>query len=355
MARPGHRERVLRTIRGRDIDRIPFFFRAEPPVKKRLKREFNLKTDMDLISYFDADAIHIGVSYRKECLRQSDEERTFYDIFGNKIRSVQYGDILTDTVVDPVLADVAEVDHIDRIKWPDSSFIDFYESKKQARAAHETGLAVYGGVWASIFTHSRAMMGEENYLVSLVSNPDLISRLVERITDCFLELNEAYLSECSRYIDIYYFGSDFGTQNSLFISREMFCEFFKPHLKRLTAHAKGFGLPVMFHTCGAVSEIIPDLIECGVDILDPVQVSAADMAPENLARKFKEKIAFHGGISTQTTLPNESPEVVREEVIRTISALGPLRYIVAPDQEMIGDIPTENIEVMFETIRKHKI
>ncbi len=66
----GHRERVLRTIEGRDIDRIPFFFRAEPPVKERLKKEFNLESEMDLISYFDADAIHIGVSYKRECFRQ---------------------------------------------------------------------------------------------------------------------------------------------------------------------------------------------------------------------------------------------------------------------------------------------
>jgi len=350
----GHRERVLRTIEGRDIDRIPCFFRAEPPVKKRLKEELNLKSDQDLISYFHTDAIHIGVSYKKECFRQPPDKDTYYDMFGNKVRRVQYGEIITEKVVGPVLAEAVTVDDIHRIQWPDSSYIDLEGSKKEARAAHQTGLAVYGGVWASIFTQSRAMIGEENYLASLLSNPELIARLVERITDCFLELNKAYLSECGRYVDIYYLGSDFGTQNSMFISREMFCEFFKPHLKRLTDQAKGFALPVMYHTCGAVSQIIGDLIECGVDILDPVQVSAAGMRAENLAARFKNRIAFHGGISTQTILPHASPEEVRREVIRTIETLGPLKLIAAPDHEIIWDVPTENIEVMFETIKEYK-
>jgi uroporphyrinogen decarboxylase len=350
-----HRERVLRTIKGRDIDRVPSFFRAEPPVKQRLKREYKLKSDTELISHFDADAIHIHVSYKKECFTQPDENGSFYDMFGNKIRSVKYNDITTEKVVEPVLAHAETVGEIDRIRWPDVSYIDMEQSLRQAAEAHSTGLAVYGGVWASIFTHSRAMVGEEKYLVSLVENPELIHRLVERITDCFLQLNQAYLSKCGKYLDIYYLGSDFGTQDSMFISREMFREFFKPHLKRLIAQAKGFALPVMYHTCGAVSEIIPDLIECGVDILDPVQVSATGMSADNLAACFKNKIAFHGAISTQTTLPFAATEEVRQQVIRTIETLGPLRLIVAPDQELIGDIPTRNIEVMYQTVRDFKL
>ena len=199
------------------------------------------------------------------------------------------------------------------------------------------------------------MIGEEKYLTALVDNPQLIAGVVERITDCFLELNLAYLSYCGKYIDIYYLGSDFGIQDSMFISGEMFREFFKPHLKRLVDQAKEFGLPVMYHTCGAVSGIIGDLIECGVDILDPVQVSAAGMDVENLAARFRNRIAFHGAISTQTTLPFASVQEVRREVIRTIETLGPLRLIVAPDQDLIGDVPTANIEAMFEAVREYRV
>ena len=217
-----HRERVLRTIEGKDIDRIPFFFRAEAPIKERLKKKYNLSQDSDLISYFDADAVHIGVPYKKERFKKLDEKGISYDMFGNQIKSVKYENISSETVVEPVLAGAVGADDILNIKWPDKSLIDIDESVKQAKIAHSTGLAVYGGVWASIFTHSRSMMGEENYLSCMAGNPQLISRLVERITDCFIELNQAYLSACGKYLDIYYFGSDFGTQSSMFISRDMF-------------------------------------------------------------------------------------------------------------------------------------
>lgn len=351
----GHRERVMLSLEYKDIDRVPFFFRAEDAIKKKLKERYRLKDDLDIISYFDADAIQIFIPYKKESYTEPDENGIYNDIFGNKIKTVHYGSISSEKVINPILADAEESDDIFTMKWPDASILDLEECIKQAQFAHSTGLAVYGGAWASIFTRARQMMGEEKFLISMYENPDIISALIDRITELFLELNKAYFDNCVKYVDIFYLGSDFGTQNSLFISRELFCRFFKHNLKRLTDHAKSYGLKVMYHTCGAVVEIIPDLIECGIDILDPIQVSAANMDPSNLAVKFKNNIAFHGGISTQTTLPFGEPEAVRKEVIRTIDTLGPLGYIAAPDQEMIGDIPIDNIEMMFKTIKEYKL
>jgi uroporphyrinogen decarboxylase len=265
---------------------------------------------------------------------------------------VQYGDISSYTVIEPVLAEAEDPDDVERIKWPGRDFVDIEASVNAAKEARETGLAVYGGAWASLFTNSRSIMGEENLLISLISNPELVTRLIERLTDFYIETNEVYFQACSRYIDVFYFGSDFGTQNSMFISKEMFNRFFKSSFKRLVEHAKGFGLKVMYHTCGAVTSIINDLIDCGIDILDPVQVSAAGMEPGLLAKDFKGRIVFHGGVSTQTTLPFGTPEEVQEEVARLINTLGPTGLIAAPDQDMIGDIPLENIEMMFRTISK---
>ncbi len=154
-----------------------------------------------------------------------------------------------------------------------------------------------------------------------------------------------------RLLDVYYFGSDFGTQASMFLSPSSFRAIFAPSLARIAAQAKGYGLKVMFHTCGAVAPIIDDLIACGIDVLDPVQASAAGMSPATLAR-FKGRIAFHGGISTQTLLPYASPEEVYETTRETIAALGPLGYIVAPDQELIGDVPAANIDAMARAARE---
>lgn len=351
----GHRERVLRTLDYKDIDRIPIFFRAEEEVKTQLGKELNLKEELDFIRYYDADAIQIPVLYRDDMIRPCNEEGYFYDKFGSKYKEVKYESISSYTVVEPVLADCEDIDDIYKISWPGRNFLDLDECVKRAEAAHSTELAVYGGVWASLFTTARSLMGEENFLISVIENPEFIVKLIERLTDCYIEMNEAYLSACRKYIDIFYFGSDFGTQNSMLISRDMINTFFKPGMKRIADQAKSYGLKVMYHTCGSVVDIIPDLIDCGIDILDPVQVSAAKMQPENLAARFKGKICFHGGISTQTTLPFGSVGQVKEDTVSAIKALGPAGYILAPDQDMIGNVPAQNIKAMFDVAKVYKV
>ena len=119
--------------------------------------------------------------------------------------------------------------------------------------------------------------------------------------------------------------------------------------------AREHNLKVMFHTCGSVSEIIPDLIECGVDVLDPVRVSAAHMEPTHLATQFKGRIAFHGGVSTQTTLLYETTDRVRAAVRSTMTALGPTGYIAGPDQSLLPDVPVENVLAMYDAIREFRL
>jgi len=351
----GHRERFIRSLEGADIDRPPCFFRAEAPVLRRLRDELGLESSLELARHFGTDALHVGPVWRRELFRQDSAADHFYDMFGNRYRRVEYAGISSETVVEPVLAGAMGPEALDKVRWPDPGILDLEESRRKAAEAHASGLAVYGGVWASIFTHSRAILGEEDYLAALLTAPELIAALVERITVCFLELNRAYLDSCAKYLDVYYFGSDFGTQSALFISPEMFRTFYKPHLASLAQQAHSYGLRVMYHTCGSVHAIIGDLIECGIDILDPVQVSASGMSAEELAARFRGRIAFHGGISTQGVLPQGSPEQVREAVRQTVYTLGPGNYIVAPDQDLMADVPTANIEVLYGAVREMRL
>lgn len=309
------RERVLRAIDHQDLDRVPCRFGAEDDLQARVREELGISDLLDITRHFGADTFQVGISTGL-----------------------------------PDLTQVETVDDLDRLEWPGAHTVDVEGYARKAAEARATGLAVLGGVWASIFTGPRHRMGEAKFLMAMVDAPELVARLVERTADSYLEANEVAFARCARNLDVFYFGSDFGTQRSLFIGAEAFRRFFKPHMGRLAKHAKGFGLKVMFHTCGAVSEIIPDLVECGIDALDPVQVSARDMDLPSLAAQFKGKIAFHGGISTQTTLPHGTPEQVRSEVKAAIATLGPSGYICGPDQNMMGDTPIENIIAMYEAI-----
>ena len=319
----GSRDRVLRAIEHRDVDRIPCFFAAEEEVRQRLMDAFGLDSALAIARHFDADTIQVSI----------------YSVF---------------TAL-PDLTALETVDDVEALAWPGAEVLDVAAVARQLEDARATGLAVLGGVWSSVFTWARAKMGETKFLMAMMEQPDLVARVVERETESFLAMNEALFSAAADFVDVFFFGSDFGTQKSLYISREHFRRFFRPNLQRLAQHAKGFGLKVMFHTCGAVSDLIPDLIECGINVLDPVQVSAHAMEPALLAARFKGKIAFHGGVSSQTTLPHGTPEQVRAEVTRTIEALGPSGYIAGPDQTMIGDTPVENIAAMYEAIHAYRV
>ena len=312
------RERVLRTLDRKPVDRPPIYYRAEQDAHEAIKAALGLRTDEEALTRFGADCMRTWPRY----------------VEGYAL---------------PDLSGIETEADIERAAWPGAEALDVKESLKHARAARATGRAVYGGVWASIFTQSRRLMGEENYLITLATEPELIARLVARLARCHMEVNAAYLDACADCIDIFYFGSDLGTQRSLFVSPAAIRQCILPSMKRIVEQAKGYGLRTMFHTCGAVRELIPDFIDIGIDILDPVQVSAAAMEPEGLM-EFKDRIAFHGGVSTQKVLPFATPEAVREHVLHTIETLGPLGYIAAPDQNIQRDVPLENVKMVFDTI-----
>jgi uroporphyrinogen decarboxylase len=349
-----HRERILRAIEGKEVDRVPLFFRADAAVNGRIRRHYGLKTDDEIPHFFGTDAVHVPLARNPKYASVPDSDGYSYDVFGNKLQTSGHGAATTSAVVQPVLPEGSTLDDVLALRLP-ADFLDVDASRKAVLRARESGLAVYGGAWATLFTAARAMMGEEHFLLSTIADPELVAAVIERLLEFYLSINEQFFAACSEHVDVFYFGSDFGTQASMFISPAMFAQYFKPAFTRLIAQAHQHKLKVMYHTCGAVGDLIPHLIECGVEVLDPVQVSATGMQPQALAGRFKGQIAFHGGISTQTTLPFGTPEAVRDETLSTIRLLGPRKLIVAPDQEIIGDVPVENIAAMFEAAKSCRL
>jgi uroporphyrinogen decarboxylase len=167
--------------------------------------------------------------------------------------------------------------------------------------------------------------------------------------DFEVEVTRRFLEACDGLLDIAYFGNDFGTQRGLFISPAHWERFFRQPLKRFFDVSHEHGCKVMKHSCGAVRAIIPSLIADGVDILDPVQVRAAGMGLPELVRDFGDRLAFHGGVDTQRTLPFGTPADVRAEV-RSYLDLTRDRggYILTSSQNFIADIPDANILAMYD-------
>jgi uroporphyrinogen decarboxylase len=144
-------------------------------------------------------------------------------------------------------------------------------------------------------------------------------------------------------------GNDFGSQNGLMLSPDLLRELVFPGTKKLIDQAHSYGLKVIHHSCGAVAEIIPDLIELGVDVIHPIQALATGMEPQNLKSRFGGKVSFCGGVDAQNLLVNGSPEELASKV-RELCEIFPTGLIISPSHEAIlPDIPPANIEALFKS------
>lgn len=198
-----------------------------------------------------------------------------------------------------------------------------------------------------------SLRGMENFMIDLALNPDLAQAIIAQVEHFYLELDRRIFEAVGDLTDIYFIADDVGTQDRLMISPRMFRQFVAPSLRRFIAQAKEYGQRVMYHTCGAVRRLIPDFIEMGVDILDPIQVSANNMEPAGLKRDFGDALCFHGALDIQTVLSQGTPDQVRAEVARLGQILGQGGgFILAPTNNVMPETPTENILALYEAVQK---
>ncbi|MBM4091805.1 MAG: hypothetical protein FJ276_20615 [Planctomycetes bacterium] len=197
-----------------------------------------------------------------------------------------------------------------------------------------------------LFERLHAVRGMEAVFEDFYTNPESLDRLLGALTDYYLDIIRGWARW--EQVDAVFVTEDWGTQRALMISPELWRKFFAARYRRICDEAHRFGLDVVFHSCGNVMAIVGDLIDAGVDVLDPVQPDALDL--KALAREYGGKVAFSGGISDQR-LARQTPAQVKDEIRATIDLLGTAfgnAYLVAPSNMLTPEIPLENIVAMFE-------
>jgi uroporphyrinogen decarboxylase len=203
----------------------------------------------------------------------------------------------------------------------------------------------------SAFVHvTQYLRGFEDWFVDIMADRPLFELLADAVLEVNLAACAEILDEVGGEVDVAMCSDDLGMQGGLMVSPECYREVIKPRHRRYfdLVHAKS-PAKVFFHTCGAVSEIIEDLIEIGVDVLHPVQVSAAGMDPETLKERFGRRLAFWGAVDTQRLLPHGSVEEVRAEVSRLIDVLGRGGgYVLGAVHNVQPDVPVANLLAMYE-------
>lgn len=202
--------------------------------------------------------------------------------------------------------------------------------------------------------HPKGIRDMQNWLIAMAAYPEYIEAVFELQTEVMLKNLELYKSAVGDRIDsIFVSGTDFGTQNSTFVSIDMFRRLFKPYYKRVNDWIhQNTNWKTYYHTCGSVFPLIPDLIEMGVDILNPVQCSAKDMDAQRLKDMYGNDITFWGGgVNTQVTLPFGTPDEVYREVRERCEIFAPNGgFIFAAIHNVVGKVPVENMLAMYRAL-----
>ncbi len=230
------------------------------------------------------------------------------------------------------------------------------ECEKHRSAGYPTILSP--SVARGIIHQGTALLGFEDYFTRLYLEPEVIEKICRKILETKLAFYESVLNEIGDVLDVVTEGDDLGIQRGPFISPEIYRKMYKPlqaelfsEIKRRAPHIK-----IFYHSCGSVVEFIPDLIEIGVDALNPVQVSAFGMDPGKLKREYGKDICFWGGgIDTQNVLPNASPAKIKDEIKKLLDIWVPGGgYVFATVHNIQADVPPENVKAVFDALEEFR-
>lgn len=363
------RDRVLCALNHEEPDRVPIFFGTSgvttmnTAAYDRFKAHLGLRTqtqsfwralqyatlDEEVMAQFHSDGRPLIPGPAPSALNQDLAPDRFVDAWGIAWQS-QPGNHYYDIARHP-LCD-ASVDDLNHYDWPDLVHPSrFTGLKEKARAIRESGHAVVALSGISPFEYSYMLRGMDRWFLDLGSDHGFVHALMRKLTHLMRSATEKLLDEAGEYIDVLVTGDDLGSQKAPLLSTAMYRQLVKPYHSELfraiktCSHAK-----IFYHSDGNVYPLLNDLIEIGIDILNPVHVSAKDMGDTaRLKREFGGRLAFCGAIDTQSILPYGTPDEVRAEVRRRIKDLAPGGgYILASVHCIQPDVPPENVCAMFD-------
>ena len=254
--------------------------------------------------------------------------------------------------------DFTEEGIVENYSWPEASNKERFKGlREQALQFRKQGKAVFTkGFCAGLFEMHQRVRGMQNAMMDSFLFEQNSDKLIGKLADLKIEFWDALLDEVGDVVDIVGEGDDYGTQQSQLIAPDHFRQYYKPHFVRVLDFIKKKtpNVKIMFHSCGNVRPVIPDFIEMGIDILNPVHVNAEGMEPFQLKKDFGKDIVFWGGgVDTQHVLPNGKPLQVADHVKRNIEALAPGGgFVFTTVHNIQAEVPPENIEIMLDTLQK---
>lgn len=342
-----HKDRALAPFLRKCMDRYPMWYGAASEVTKNIASVLSAQSeDEALYDIFGIDYKTIRPKFIGKPFERN-EDGSIDTEWGIRRGGAHYGQALNHP-----MACFDSVAQVERYPFPDPDKYDVTITESELKSAE--GYCLIGGTWAPFFHDSAELAGMEKLFIDMYFNPAFVQAIIEKCFEFYFELDRRVFA-CNEGIDMYFIGNDFGSQKQLLLSPEMWREFYKPYMEKLIRQARDNGCVTAVHSCGSISEIIPDLIEIGADAINPIQVSAANMQPEKLVEEYGSDIVFFGGIDAVEILQFESERRVREETRRAIDIMGKHgRYIVAASHDYIlPEVPVRNIIAMFDEAKEY--
>ena len=368
-----HRQRIKLALNHQEPDRIPLDFATggntspTPEVYSRLAQIYQIRTPVQYVPHMmrlarvdevilqdlEIDTRPVYMNPVSKGIRPCTEPGFFYDEWGIKWREFDLGGVIYREASESPLQN-ASIDDLERYPWwPDPNDPQRYASVQTSAQTlfQSTDYALIGcPAFNSVWERAYLLCGYARMLEGLVAEPEFVHAVFRKITDIVLIQLRQFLAFAGSTLEVVKIGDDLGGQQNCLMSPATYRKMIKPYHQEIfncihqNSPAKAF-----LHTCGSVVKMLPDLIDAGVEILNPVQVSAKGMDTAILKRDFGNHLTFWGAIDTQWALPHGSTDDVKAEVRQRIQDLGRGGgYVVAPVHNVQADVPAENVIAMYQ-------
>jgi len=342
------KERVLAAISLEEPDRIPLDSSFTQETSSRLLERFGLDNEADLRIRLGLDVMHCGVNDGFLSPANRDKAATYFPDgsyvtqFGVRAKNVKAGGV---RFLEHPIRTHKDLTHLE---LPDPSEEHRYLGISKTINGFSREYAILCDAGWGLFEKSWALRGFTNFLTDMYRSPGFVESLIDILLDFQIEVTKRV---CEYPIDMILFGDDFGMQDKLMMPADLWRKMLKPRWAGIMAIPARKGIPIMFHSDGNIMEIIPDLMEIGVNVLDPIQPKALN--PSRVKERFGETLALHGLIDIQDVLPFYSSTGVQEAVKGLIGDVAPGGgVILSPTHTVLPDVPLDNYLSFLKAVRK---
>ncbi|AQQ70480.1 methylcobalamin:coenzyme M methyltransferase [Limihaloglobus sulfuriphilus] len=326
-------------------------FSANRWVLEKIKNALKLDSHKSVLEYFNVDIVDLR-----------DVEQPVYkgpvplkkEIEGGVVQNYWgWRTLVKDTPTGPeemfcdfLFQNAESLDDVQSHTWPRVDWFDFTDFGERLEKWSDFAIMATG---ASVWQHPSFLRGLDTLLMDVALNNEIGIYIIDKYSEFYTSYFDKMITSSKGRIDILRIADDLGMQERLLVSPDIFNVVFAPRIARIVDMAHSHGVKVMFHSCGAISPLIPGIIDAGVDILDPIQVTAAGMEPSSLKAGFGDRLCFHGSIDTQYLLTQCKPQDVADSVENMFSILGEGGgFILSPSHILQTDVPLENIKALYQ-------